>query len=74
MKKEDIQTFRDTGLLMFINIFLHIFGWAIVIEIDKDGNYTMNPYKVDYCGFDNDSQDKNYKKIRDYMKNFVNEL
>ena len=36
MERKKIEEFRDTGLLMFINIFLHIFGWAIVAEIDKD--------------------------------------
>lgn len=37
--------FRESGLLLFVNTFLHIFGWVIVIEMDDDGNECVSgPY------------------------------
>lgn len=66
--------FRETGLLMFVNIFLQIFGWSIVIEynpIDNpmENSYKMYPKKVNYAGFTKESQDRNFEKIWKYMKN-----
>jgi hypothetical protein len=33
MTKKEWSEFRSTGLLLFINQILHVFGWAIVFEI-----------------------------------------
>lgn len=62
--------FRETGLLMFVNIFLQIFGWSIVVEYNDEQNIVkMYPKKVDYAGFSEESQDRNFEKIWKYMKN-----
>ena len=36
VKKKTWQEFRKTGLLWFINTILHAFGWAIVVEVEKE--------------------------------------
>ena len=36
MKKTTWIEFKETGLLWWINMILHTFGWVIVLEIDKD--------------------------------------
>ena len=62
--------FRETGLLMFVNIFLQIFRWSIVIEYNPiDNSYKMYPKKVNFAGFTEESQDRNFEKIWKYMKN-----
>ena len=35
--KKTWQEFRDSGLLWWINMILHTFGWSIVFEISKRG-------------------------------------
>ncbi len=70
------EEFRDTGLLLFINQFLHIFGWSIVLEIsDEDGSIVkVFPARVKFRGFKEKSVEEAYKKITDYMENTVVEL
>jgi len=53
-------------LLLFINHFLHIFGWAIVIETDDAGSF-MYPAKVKFRGFDPKSTSEAYVKLSEYM-------
>jgi len=67
-KQEAWSQFRKAGLLLFINQFLHIFGWAIVVEI-KDG-VVINSYpnRVKFRGFDEKSVSEAYIGISEYMK------
>jgi len=68
-----IKEFQDTGLLLFINQFLHIFGWAVVIEI-TDNKWSMYPARVKFRGFSEKSTTKAYKKLTQYMCDNHNEL
>ena len=73
--------FRDTGLLLIINQFLHVFGWAIVFDFD---NYNKEndtgeikkvyPARVRFRGFEEKSTEKNYIKVSEYMHSASNEL
>lgn len=75
MKKEHNEAwkeFLETGLLWFINMNLHIFGYAIVIEKDDTGEITnVYPKKVDFTGFSEDTNKRNYEKIKNkfFLKN-----
>lgn len=52
VEKKGWKEFRDTGLLWFINSILHLFGWAIVIAINEDGEITdAYPARVKFRGF-----------------------
>ena len=62
--RKSADEFRATGLLMFVNAFLHIFGWVIVV--DENGN--MYPGRTCYRGFSYDSQERAYKKLSNYIK------
>ena len=35
--KKTWKEFRENGFLWWINMILHTFGWAIVIDIDDNG-------------------------------------
>lgn len=60
--------FRDTGLTVFINIILHIFGLAIAYEIDDNGNVKdVYPVRCKYRGFSEDIMGKAYGKLSEYM-------
>lgn len=35
INKKTWDEFRATGLLWLVNTILHVFGWAIVVDVDK---------------------------------------
>jgi len=50
--KKDWNEFRMTGLFRFVNTFLQIFGWTIVIDLDDSGKVLgAYPARVAYDGF-----------------------
>jgi hypothetical protein len=74
--KKTWKEFRETGLLLIVNQFLHIFGWAIAFEIDQDtGEVTsVYPVRTKFRGFDNDSVTEAYKKVTNHLSETINEL
>jgi len=61
------DAFKATGLLTFVNGFLHIFGWAICLEF-KDGTFIRAyPIRTKWRGFKEDTWTTAYGKIADYM-------
>jgi len=75
VEKKTWQEFRNTGLLLIINQFLHVFGWAIVFDfetLDKEKDdgvlKEVYPARVKFRGFTEKSTEKNYIKISEYMK------
>ena len=65
--RKNWKQFRKTGLLLFINQVLHVFGWAIVFDINKGEIKDVYPARVRYRGFDGSSVDKCYRDISTYM-------
>jgi hypothetical protein len=64
--------FRASGLLCLLNFFLHIFGWAIVIEgdiVNGDVEKVLRVYpaRVKFRGFDEKSQTEAFLKISKFM-------
>lgn len=74
ISKKSWQEFRETGLLLFINQILHVFGWALVIEIEDDNIREVYPARVKFRGFDNSNVSEAYSKISKYMAENANEL
>ncbi len=63
--------FRATGLLLFINQMLHLFGWVIVVAVDNETRkiYEVYPARTNFRGFSTADVQKSYLKITEYMKN-----
>lgn len=74
--KKTWQDFRDTGLFMFVNTILHVFGWALVVEVDNDTGAVIDcyPARVKFRGFSEPDQDEMHKKIGDYLKENADQL
>lgn len=75
--KKSWEEFRASGLLWFVNTTLHVFGWAIVVEImDADDTTITNVYpaRVKFRGFNEDTNTKGYQKVSQYLKDNVEEL
>lgn len=69
------KEFQDTGLLFYINQILHVFGWAICLDLDDEGNIKEAfPSRVKFRGFGPESIDKGYTKVTKYLKDNVDEL
>jgi hypothetical protein len=72
--KKEWKEFRESGLLLFINQVLHVFGWALVFEIDGEEIKSVYPARVKFRGFDNGDVSESYTKITEYLKDNINEL
>jgi len=74
INKKDWNEFRSTGLVLIINQILHIFGWAIVFEVEHNEVKNVYPARVKFRGFGNDSTSESYKKVSEYMVENAEEL
>ena len=81
VNKKNWKDFRETGLLLFINQILHVFGWAIVFDYEsydeeKDEGVIKDVYpaRVSFRGFDNNSVSESYIKISKYLKKNIEKL
>lgn len=62
--------FRETGLFLFINQILHVFGWALVAVVDDDDHSIVKkvfPARCKFRGFDIKSVGESYLKMNRWM-------
>lgn len=73
--KKTWKEFRESGFLWWINMILHTFGWAIVVDIDDNGEIT-DAYlaRVKFRGFGEKNNTEGYIKVSQYMKENVSDL
>lgn len=74
VNKKNWEEFRNTGLLWFINSILHLFGWAIVYEMEDGLIKEVYPARVKYRGFDEKTNSEGYLKISQYLESYISEL
>lgn len=73
--KRSWKEFRESGLLWWINMILHTFGWSIVVDIDESGEIIdAYPARVKFRGFDEKSNSNGYTNVSKYMVDNANEL
>ena len=73
--KSDWKTFRDAGLLWWMNRMLHLFGWAIVIEIDDNGEIIgAYPAQCKFRGFDEKGESQGFSKLTNHIHDNISEL
>jgi len=68
-----VKDFRDTGLLMFINQILHVFGWVICAVGEGDDMYLV-PARTNFRGFTQSSIDSNYEKVARWIRDNGKEI
>ena len=74
VKEKSWEEFRGTGLLWMMNSILHLFGWAIVYEVEDGGVQKVYPARVKYRGFDEKSNTEGYIKVSEYLCGNIGEL
>ena len=67
-EKKTWKEFKDTGLLWLINSLLHLFGWAICLEVNEGVVTDVFPVRVKFRGFSESDNTEGYKKISQYMR------
>lgn len=74
VNKKTWDEFRKTGLLWWINMILHTFGWAIIYEMEDGKVVNAYPARVKFRGFDEKNNDKGYTKVSKYLKENIEEI
>lgn len=69
LEEKSWDEFRETGLVVFINKILHVFGWTLTFDVDEDNRVLKAyPSRTGFRGFDKETDDESYTKISRYMK------
>lgn len=71
IEEKTAEEFRNSGLLWFINTILHMFGWAICFDLEKNMIY---PARCKFRGFNEDNNREGYRKVTQYLLNNIKKL
>lgn len=67
--KKSWREFRESGLLWWINMILHTFGWAIVVNVEEDGTISdAYPARIKFRGFAEKNNSEGYIAVSNYLK------
>ena len=72
--KKSWEEFRNNGLLWWINMILHTFGWAICVEVEDGKVIDAYPARVKFRGFENQHNTDGYIKVSQYIKDNADEI
>lgn len=73
--KRNWKEFRESGLFWWINSLLHMFGWAIVVSLDDNGEIIeIYPARVKFRGFDEKSNTEGYQKVSKFLLDNIQEI
>ncbi len=67
IERNDWKEFQKSGLLWWINMILHTFGWALVIECSNDGIEVAYPARVKFRGFQETINTVGYEAVSKYL-------
>ena len=69
------KEFRESGMLWWINMILHTFGWAICVNVEENGEISnCFPARVKFRGFDEKSNTDGYIKVSKYLSENINDI
>ena len=60
--------FRESGLLWWINMILHTFGWAITIKYEDGEIVDVFPARVKFRGFREETNREGYIKVSKFFQ------
>lgn len=71
------QEFQEAGMVWFVNRILHLFGWAIVYEVDTDDHSKVRevfPARCRFRGFADDCEEVGFKRVTAYLRENLDDL
>lgn len=71
----DLNEFRNSGLLWWVNRQLHLFGAALSVDVDKDGNVSnLRPLKCKFRGFSEGVETDGFANLTCYLEDNSGQL
>lgn len=69
-RRESWESFRAAGMLWMANRILHVFGWAIVVEIDDatDRILGAHPRRATWRGFCPEAEERGFISVSRFMR------
>lgn len=75
IERKTWKEFQDAKLLWWINRILHTFGWAIVFQVEDNGEISdVYPARVKFRGFDEKNEEEGFIGITKHLYCNVSEL
>ena len=74
IERKTWEQFKDSGMLWWINMVLHTFGWSIVLVLEKGQIIDVYPARVKFRGFSEKDNTEGYIDVSEYMKENADEL
>lgn len=68
------KEFKSSGLLWFVNMILHTFGWSIVCEYKDGVIIDVFPARVKFRGFSEEDNSIGYRKVAEYLQENIDEI
>lgn len=68
--------FRESGMLWWANRVLHVFGWAIVVNIDDETGEVLGaePRRTVWRGFPPESEARGFKRVTEWARANADDL
>jgi hypothetical protein len=75
-EKKTWAEFRANGMLWWVNRLLHMFGWAIAVDVDDTtGEITgCSPGRVKFRGFSPEVEEAHFENVARYLRDHAAEL
>jgi hypothetical protein len=75
IKEKNWEEFRASGMLWCANRILHMFGWALVFELEDDDTFRRcYPARVKFRGFHEIVEARGFQDLSLYLKDNINEI
>ena len=75
LEERSWKSFKDAGMLWFVNRILHVFGWAIVAEVDHKGKIlTVYPARCKFRGFGTKTERQGFQRVSRYIAKHSKQL
>lgn len=75
IERKGWEEFRACGLLWWVNRVLHVFGWAIVFDVEADGKVNeVYPARVQFRGFTQEAEVEGHIALSEYVAKNAAEL
>lgn len=80
LEERSWKEFEKTGLLLLMNQFLHIFGWAIALDVVPDNQKEVEmvlrafPARCKFRGFKKDTAETAYSRVTKFMQDNIKDL
>ncbi len=76
IEERPLKEFQETGLIWFVNRTLHLFGWVIAYDVDKDTKEPIRLFvaRTKWRGFETKLEQSGFKMLSQYLKDNSSEL